>query len=109
MARKTARRYIPDTPTLFPTAHVLSASCDQRMELVRQLCGMRRAELDARAGSRQAGHTAAIASISSRQLGLAGPRRIHTVLACGGPSEQGGRLPRAFRTSCRVQQECVTF
>jgi len=36
MARKTAKRYIPVSPTLFTTTHVLTASFDQRMEVVGQ-------------------------------------------------------------------------
>jgi hypothetical protein len=35
MARKTAKRYIPDSPRYFPR-HVLIATFDQRMEVVRQ-------------------------------------------------------------------------
>ena len=37
--------------------------------------------------SGEAGHTAAIASISSRKLGLASPRRMHSVLAGGCPAK----------------------
>ena len=45
---------------------------------------IRRAEIDA---SGRHGHTAAIASISSRKFGLASPRRMHSVLP-------GGCLPK---------------
>src|SRR5262249_58833735 len=103
----------------------------ERMKVVGRYCEMCRAASDGRAAPEGGGrmlprhprhsarktrgrppspgralpYTAAIASISSRKLGLARPRRMHSVLAGGAPAEKVGEKPRALGTAGGVQMK----
>src|SRR4029434_1060280 len=58
---------------------------------------------------REAGQTAAMASISSRKFGFASPRSTQSVLAGGSLPKCSWRIARAFGTSCGLQIELVHF